>query len=105
MLTKGPEAEPQFSRPNRQIVSMLVVIALVCAGAYLAAPRVGPVFLANPYLNGFIFVVFLIGVVSCFWQVQQLFGSISWIEGFAVQRSGHQMTIAPALLARRAPDL
>ena len=99
MDKRDPEAEPQFSQPVRQITSMLVVLALVAAGAYLAAPRVGPVFLANPYLNGFILVVFFIGILACFGQVTQLIRAVRWIEGFARERIGHEITIAPQLLA------
>ena len=46
----------------------------------LALPRVLPVFEANPYLNGFILFVFVVGVLACFWQVLQLIGSVRWIE-------------------------
>ena len=99
METGDQEAEPQFSQPVRQITSMLVVSALVCAGAYLAFPRVGPVFLANPYLNGFIFLVFVIGVLSCFGQVWQLIKSVGWIEGFAGEKLGSEIVKAPGLLA------
>ena len=93
------EAEPHFSQPVRQIVSMLIVLALVGAGAYVAFPQVAPVFLANPWLNGFIAFVFVIGLVATFWQVLQLMSSVSWIEGFAADRPGHQITRAPRLLA------
>ena len=99
MATGDQKAEPQFSQPWRQIISMLVVIGLVCAGAILAFPRVGPVFMANPYLNGFIFFVFLIGLLSCFWQVWQLIKSVSWIEGFAGEQLGADIIKAPGLLA------
>ena len=93
------EVEPQFSRPIRQIVLMLAALGLTMAGAFLALPRVMPVFEANPWLNGFIFFVFVIGVIACFWQVFQLIGSVRWIEGFAAQHPGHEMTKAPLLLA------
>ncbi|NNK65863.1 MAG: biopolymer transporter ExbB [Rhodobacteraceae bacterium] len=96
------EAEPEFTQPVRQIVLMLLVLLLVGAGAYIAYPRVAPVFLANPYLNGFIGFVFVIGVFACFWQVFQLISSVSWIEGFAQDRPGHQFTRAPRLLASLA---
>ncbi|MBU2991905.1 biopolymer transporter ExbB [Octadecabacter sp. 1_MG-2023] len=99
MATGDPKAEPQFSQPWRQIILMLVGLGLVCAGVILAFPRVGPVFLANPYLNGFIFVVFIIGVMSCFWQVWQLIKSVSWIEGFAGENEATQLIQAPGLLA------
>lgn len=88
----------QFSRPVRQIAMMLVVIALVVAGGYLAFPRVSGLFLANIWLNGFIFFVFLVGVGATFWQVIQLNRSIVWIEGFAAERAGHEATMPPALL-------
>jgi len=75
------------------------VLGLTGAGAFLALPRVMPVFEANPWLNGFILFVFFIGVVACFWQVFQLIGSVRWIEGFAAQHPGHEMVKAPLLLA------
>ncbi len=99
MATGDQEAEPHFSKPIRQVTSMMVVLGLVAAGVYLAYPRVGPVFAANPYLNGFIFAVFLLGVLSCFGQVSQLIKSVRWIEGFAVERQGHELFQAPSLLA------
>lgn len=99
MATGDQKAEPQFSQPVRQIISMLVVLALVSAGVYVALPRVGPVFLANPYLNGFIFVVFIIGVLSCFGQVWQLIKSVGWIEAFASEKSDAGVIKAPGLLA------
>ncbi|MEK6217452.1 MAG: biopolymer transporter ExbB [Boseongicola sp.] len=97
------EAEPHiFTQPYRQFLTMLVVLGLVGAGAYLAYPQVSPVFLANPWLNGFIAFVFVIGVLACFWQVIQLVTSVIWIEGFASDRPGHQFTNAPRLLASLA---
>jgi hypothetical protein len=96
------EAEPLFSHPIRQFVLMVVVLILVGIGAWIAYPQVAPVFLANPYLNGFIGFVFVIGVLACFWQVFQLVSSVVWIEGFALERPGHQFTRAPRLLASLA---
>ncbi len=95
----GREAESFFSQPVRQITLMLIVLALIGFGAYVAYPRVAAVFLANPYLNGFIFLVFVVGVLACFWQVFQLISSVSWIEGHALNRPGHAMVKPPRLLA------
>ncbi|MBO9411042.1 MULTISPECIES: biopolymer transporter ExbB [unclassified Ruegeria] len=75
-------ARPHFSQPIRQIVTMLVAIALAGGGVFMALPYVLPVFYANPYLNGFILLVFGIGVLACFYQVTQLIGSVRWIEAF-----------------------
>ncbi|WP_170383700.1 biopolymer transporter ExbB [Ruegeria atlantica] len=75
-------ARPQFSHPIRQIVMMLVAIGLAGLGVFMALPYVMPVVQANPYLNGFILLVFVIGVFACFYQVTQLIGSVRWIEAF-----------------------
>jgi hypothetical protein len=83
----------------RQITLMLISLALVGAGVYVAFPRVSGIFFANLWLNGFIFLVFLIGVFVAFWQVIQLSSSVRWIEDFAAERPGHQITVAPRLLA------
>lgn len=99
MIKPAREAEPLFSQPVRQVVMMLVVSGLVGAGAYFAFGRISPIFLANPYLNGLILGVFLLGVLTCFWQVAQLVGSVSWIEGFAADRAGHEVTVPPRMLA------
>ena len=93
------EVEPYFSQPVQQIFLMLVALGLVLVGGWLAFPAVAPVFLANPYLNGFIFLVFVIGVIACFIQVLTLISSVQWIKGFATNRVGHEKTDPPQLLA------
>ena len=92
------EARPVFSQPVRQIALMLIVLGLSGFGSFLALPRVLPVFQANPYLNGFIIFVFLIGVLACFYQVVQLIGSVRWIERFATDTLDSSIK-APQLLA------
>lgn len=94
-----PEVRAQFSQPIRQILLMLVVLVLTAALVVLAYPSVAPVFLANPWLNGVIFGVFVIGVLACFFQVAQMVSSVRWIEGFAAETPGHELTKAPRLLA------
>jgi hypothetical protein len=93
------EAEPQFSQPFRQIMLMILVLGLTSFVVFLALPRILPVFEANPYLNGFIMFVFLVGVIACFWQVAQLFNSVRYIESFASQRQDMSGLNAPRLLA------
>ncbi|MFW2587881.1 biopolymer transporter ExbB [Sagittula sp. SSi028] len=93
------EAEPHFSHPVRQIVLMLAVLALSALGAVLAAPSVLPVFEANPYLNGFILLVFLCGVFACFWQVLSLMSAVRWIERFTASGDQGVRVQAPTLLA------
>jgi len=98
MAQPDRQHRPQFSQPVRQIASMLVALGLTGGGAFLALPRVLPIFEANPFLNGFIIIVFIIGVVACFYQVFQLIGSVRWIENFASD-SSRTLSIAPQMLA------
>ncbi|AUC54006.1 biopolymer transporter ExbB [Sagittula sp. P11] len=91
------EAEPHFSQPIRQVILMLAALGLSGVGAVLAAPSVLPVFESNPYLNGFILIVFVVGVFACFWQVWSLMVSVRWIEEFTA--SGTTESRPPTLLA------
>ena len=93
------EVEPQFTQPVRQIVSMLIVLGLVGAGLYLGWTQLNAIFWSNPYLNGAILAVFVLGVLSCFGQVYQLMRSVGWIEQFTAPEGGAQSAIAPGLLA------
>ena len=96
-------AQSSFTRPTRQIFLMMIICGLVAAGGAVVYPMVWPVFLSNPYLNGTIGVVFLVGIMACFWQVLQLFSSVRWIEGAAQQGLTDQRR--PVLLAPLAAAL
>ena len=93
------EAAATFSQPIRQLVTMLVVVVLVAAGAWVINAQVAGIFRTNPLLNGFIAGVFFLGVLTCFWQVLILMQSVSWIEDFVRHIPGHENTIPPRLLA------
>ncbi|WP_417808105.1 biopolymer transporter ExbB [Thioclava sp.] len=90
---------PQFSQPVRQVLLMLLVLALVGMGGYFAYARIFPIFLANPWLNGVILTVFGFGILACFWQVAQLVKAVNWIESFAADRPGRPEVSAPSMLA------
>src|SRR6056297_2856401 len=62
MVRWDPEAYLKFTQPVRQLVLMVLVLVAVAIGSWVAYPSVAPVFLANPWLNGFIAVVFVIGI-------------------------------------------
>ena len=96
MDIREPEAEPFFSQPLRPVTSMLVSLGLVAAGVYVGLPIITAIFASNPWLNGLILVVFVIGVLSCFGQVVQLVNSVRWIKKFARDA---EVGGAPALLA------
>ena len=90
-------SQPQFSQPVRQILLMLIVMALVVAGAWFAYGRILSIFSSNRFLNGLILGVFVLGVLGCFWQVSELVKSVSWIERFAARRrsAGERGLTAP----------
>lgn len=102
MQRAGREAAVNFSRPVRQIAIMLVVLVLVLVGGYLTQGRLTIIFHANPGLNAVIIAVFIIGVISCFWQVLQLFSSARWIEDFVNHVPGHDEIRPPQLLVSLA---
>lgn len=94
-------AEPAttFSQPIRQLVTMLLVVVLVGLGAWVIGAQLEDIIRTNPLLNGFIAGVFLLGVLTCFWQVLILMQSVSWIEDFVRHVPGHEQTRPPRLLA------
>ena len=94
-----PVVVSTFSQPVQQIVTMLVITALIVAGAWLIHGQVAQVFASNLWLNGFIAFVFLLGVVTCFWQVLILIQSVSWIEDFVRHVPGYEAHRPPRLLA------
>lgn len=99
MRKPAPEETLRFSQPIRQIVTMLLVSGLVLAGAWLIHETVFGIIWTNPWLNGFIAGVFLLAVITCFWQVFILVQSVSWIEAFARHDPGSADAVAPRLLA------
>ena len=93
----------QFDQPLQQITLMLAVVGLVAVGSYGAFGFVGPVFFANPYLNGVILGVFIVGLLACFWQIGQIVSSVKWIIGFVDRKDGRtDIDAAPRLLASLA---
>lgn len=92
------EAELHFSQPIRQVILMLIAIGLTSAGVIMALPTVMGILTANLWLNGFILLVFMVGVLSCIFQVAQLIYSVRWIENFA-RDNRNQSTKAPQILA------
>jgi hypothetical protein len=92
------EQTSRFTQPIQQLVIMLIVSVLVGAGAWVIHDTVWAIIQTNPLLNGFIAFVFLLGVLTCFWQVVTLAQSVSWIENFVRRRPGYDLATPPRLL-------
>ena len=61
--------------------------------------------MANPWLNGLIFGVLLIGIILSFRRVIRLFPEVSWVNGFRRADPGLAVERAPTLLAPMAAIL
>jgi len=94
-------AEPHFTRPNRQIGLILTALGLIAFGLFFALRNgeILEVFLANRYLNGFILVVFVIGLFATLRQVVQVYTSVEWLRGHVQGREDHDPNNPPRLLA------
>ena len=93
----------EFSRPVRQIFLMVTALVLVGAAAFVLFRQVEQVFFANPYLNGVIIGVFVIGVFATFWQVGQLIAATTWLRNLQAGHPGFEFTRPPSLLIAMAP--
>lgn len=89
----------RFTQPVRQITYMLVILGFVAIGSILAFGQIKSFFLANPYLNGVIAGVFLVGLLACFWQISQIITSVIWIDAFIEDRLNFDLVKPPRLLA------
>ncbi|MBL9050988.1 MAG: biopolymer transporter ExbB [Tabrizicola sp.] len=96
---RGAEVSTTFSQPIRAITTMLLVCLLVGAGAWLIHGEIIGILRTNPLLNGLIALVFVFGVLTCFWQVWILAQSVYWIENFVRGTAGTEEDIPPRLLA------
>ncbi len=94
--------EPIFTQPVRQILLIVVTLALVSVGLVFALPKVMPVFLSNIYLNAFILFVFGSGLVATLWQVWQIVRSVTWVRNYVRQPGAVNVDRLPRLLAPMA---
>ena len=90
---------PAFTQPIRQIALMLISLGAVGATCWLMYPTLRHIFEANHGLSFLILAVFVLGLITCFWQLWQLVQSVSWIDGFVQDRPGAEVDAAPRILA------
>ena len=96
---KDGATEPRFTQPVQQILLMVIICILVARGAALIIGQLRDVFFSNLFLNGTIILVFVVGVLACFWQVFQLFSSVGWLRAVADPEAAPDMNKVPRLLA------
>src|SRR5580658_9443724 len=87
----------KLSSPRIFLIRMLVFLILCGLIAFVLQRQIFNAFLANPWLNGLIIAVLLIGIILSFHHVIRLFPEVAWVNGY---RSAD-----PKLAARREPKL
>lgn len=94
-----------MTRPQRHLLWMAVFLAIVLAICVPLAATLSAAFLANPYLNGLILGVLLLGIGYSLRQVLTLYPVIGWIARFREDREGRTAETPPELLAPMAAML
>jgi hypothetical protein len=87
----------KLSSPRIFLIRMLVFLILCGLIAFVLQRQIFNAFLANPWLNGLIIGVLLIGIILSFHHVIRLFPEVAWVNGY---RSAD-----PKLAAKREPKL
>src|ERR1700728_3841750 len=95
----------RLTSPRMFLVRMLVFLVLCGLIAFVLQRQIINAFSANPWLNGLILTVLLIGIVLSFLRVIRLFPEVSWVNSFRRADPGIAVAKAPTLLAPMAAIL
>jgi hypothetical protein len=96
--------QAKLPSPRIFVVRMLVFLVLCTLIAFVLQRQIINAFMANPWLNGLIVGVLLIGIILSFHQVIRLFPEVSWVNGFRRADPAHSGR-EPKLLAPMAAIL
>jgi hypothetical protein len=92
----------KLSSPRIFLIRMLVFLILCGLIAFVLQRQIITAFLANPWLNGLIIGVLLIGIILSFHQVIRLFPEVAWVNTFRRADPGLAAAREPKLLAPMA---
>ena len=100
------DLEPtKLASPRIFLVRMLVFLILSALIAFVLQRQIIHAFMANPWLNGLIVGVLLIGIFLSFARVLRLFPEVSWVNSFRRADPGLAVAREPTLLAPMAAIL
>ena len=91
-----------LTTPGGFLLNMLMFLALVGFIASIAFQTLAGAFLNNPFLNGLIIFVLLIGILYTFRQVLRLYPEIRWVNAIGFGDAGLALSHRPVLLAPMA---
>jgi hypothetical protein len=77
-----------MTRPRRYLTRMALFLVITAAGCAMIGASLVQAFQANPWLNGVILGVLLVGILYNFRAVFRLSPEIDWIEGFKRDQAG-----------------
>jgi hypothetical protein len=92
----------KLSLPHIFLIRMLLFIIAVGVVAFFLWRQIMVAFMANPWLNGLIIAVEVIGIVLSLRQVLRLYPEIAWVNNFRLRQNGTPVKRAPVLLAPMA---
>ena len=94
----------KMASPRIYLIRMLVFVILCGLIAFVLQRQIINAFLANPWLNGLIIGVLVIGIILSFHHVIRLFSEVAWVNSY---RSADPSIVArePRLLAPMAAIL
>jgi hypothetical protein len=95
----------KLSSPHVFLIRMLLFIVAVGGIAFVLGQQIMEAFMANPWLNGLIIGVEVIGIVLSLRQVLRLYPEITWVNSFRLRQNGAPVKRAPVLLAPMAAIL
>lgn len=94
-----------MSRPRIFLARMVIFVVLIGVVVVLLYQTVGQAYLANPWLNGLIIAVLVLGIGFTFRSVTRLEPEVQWIETFRRNQPGLSVVEPPTLLAPMATML
>ncbi len=95
----------KLASPRIFLVRMLVFLILCGLIGFVLQRQIINAFMANPWLNGLILGVLLIGIILSFMRVIRLFPEVAWVNSFRRADPGLAVARAPTLLAPMAAIL
>ncbi len=94
-----------IASPNVYLVKMIIFLILVVMLGGILAPQLASAFWANPFINGLILFVLVIGVLLSFRQVTRLVPEIRWVnslqEGTNIEANAQPELLAPVAFILR----
>jgi hypothetical protein len=100
-----PIDHAKLASPPIFLVRMLVFLILCGLIAFVLQRQILDAFMANPWLNGLIVGVLLIGIILSFVRVIRLFPEVSWVNAFRRADPAARIPRAPTMLAPMAAIL